>query len=205
MEALAHPKPPISACAAEPLSAAHAAEASDDVLVAQALSGVPGTLDRLAARYRGRLFAFALAMLQHPDNAEDVAQETLVRGFARLRSYRGRGKFRAWLFQIAANLCRDRHRRRAAHFEVALDSLPDLAARSDFPSEVALRTVVFAALGRLPERYRGPVVLHYMEGLTIAETAAALGRTQTSVRVQLWRARTRLARELADFSHQEPR
>src|SRR5262245_15611497 len=96
---------PPAACAARcPLE--RAPETADDLLVTRALAGEPDALDALASRYRGRIFAFALAMLRHPDNAEDVAQETLIRAFASLRSYRGRGRFRAWLFRIAGNLCR---------------------------------------------------------------------------------------------------
>jgi RNA polymerase sigma-70 factor (ECF subfamily) len=203
MEATAGYHPPLAACASLE-QATPPAEAADDALVARALAGAPEALDALAERYRPRVYAFALAMLRHPDNAEDVAQETLMRAFSALRAYRCRGQFRAWLFRIAGNLCRDRQRR-GLRREIDLESLPAAAAAPDPGDAVTLRTVVFAAVRKLPETYRGPVMLHYMEGLSVAETAAALGRTQTAVRVQLWRARARLARELSGACQEETR
>src|SRR5687767_4481621 len=109
MEATARYLMPATACVAD--CSEGVAETADDLLVTRALAGEPGALDALAARYRPRLFVFALAMLRRPDDAEDVAQETLIKAFGSLKGYRGRGQFRAWLFRIAGNLCRDHHRR----------------------------------------------------------------------------------------------
>jgi RNA polymerase sigma-70 factor (ECF subfamily) len=190
---------------AEPREAAP--EPADAELVRQALDGTNAAAALLAARYRGRLYAFALALLRHADDAEDVAQEALVRAFGALASYRGDGTFRAWLFRIAANLCRDRQRRspgRPVELE-AVERDPPASGAADLCEQVALRTAVFAAVRRLPITYRAPVVLHYMEGLSVAETAAALGRSRTAVRVQLWRARNRLADELAGWQAEEGR
>ena len=179
----------------------------DADLVAQARNGAAGAVEALATRYRGRIYAFALAMLRHADDAEDVAQETLVRTFASLSSYRGEGAFRSWLFRIAANLCRDRLRNsRSRDLPLHAVELADTPAVGADPcNQLALRTAVFAAVRRLPLTYRAPVVLHYMEGLSVAETAAALGRTRTAVRVQLWRARNLLAEELAGWQKEEGR
>jgi RNA polymerase sigma-70 factor (ECF subfamily) len=197
MQAAAHPSL-LSRC--DPAPGAEGAAPADDELVAQALAGSVRCQELLAARYRGRLYAFALAMLRHPEDAEDVAQETLVRAFGTMATYRGGDRFRAWLFRIAGNLCRDRTRRPMSR-DVALDAahqeLP-APSREDPGRQVVLRTTVFAAVARLPELYRGPVVLHYMEGLSVPETAGALGRATATVRVQLWRARTLLAEALAD-------
>lgn len=181
------------------------ADAVDLDLAHQARAGAPGAVEALALRYRSRIYAFALTMLRDPDEAEDVAQETLVRTFASLRSYRAEGAFRSWVFRIAANLCRDRLRKNR-HRDLMLDAadLPHVGeSAAELCEQLALRTAVFTAVQRLPLTYRAPVVLHYMEGLSIAETAAALRRSKTAVRVQLWRARNMLAQELAEWQKEE--
>jgi RNA polymerase sigma-70 factor (ECF subfamily) len=176
----------------------------DDELVQAARSGASWALVLLTSRYRERIHAYARGMLRHAEDAEDVTQETFVRAYSELASYGLRDGFRAWLFRIATNLCRDLRRRRHARCVSVPGHQLEAVAGGDDPVEgITLRTVVQSAVGRLPEKYRAPVLLHYMEGLTVAETAAALGRTRTAVCVQLWRARHQLAVELADLHREQ--
>jgi RNA polymerase sigma factor (sigma-70 family) len=177
-------------------------ERSDDALVREAQAGDPAARDALARRYRGRIYVFALALLQRPEDAEDAAQETFVRAFGSLGGYEPRGHFRAWLLAIAANVCRAYYRserRRASR--AAGDEEPEEAAPAAGAlfAQTALREAVRAAIARLPAVYRGPVVLYYLEDLSVAEVASVLGRSRAAVKVQLWRARSLLARELADW------
>jgi RNA polymerase sigma-70 factor (ECF subfamily) len=196
----------LTACERVPLPTARA-ENTDDELVTAARAGAPGALELLASRYRGRLYAYALTLLRRQEEAEDVAQETLLRAFSQLDTYRGREQFRGWLFRIASNLCRDRRRRRSSRDVVLTPADLEQVAGSvaDFGDQVALSAAVLAAVGRLALIYREPVVLHYMEGLSVAETATALGRSATAVRVQLWRARRLLEAELAGCLKEEER
>src|SRR5579872_2780365 len=103
---------PIWACSAydgEP--SPECADRSDDELVQAARTGAPWASELLTYRYRERIHAYARAMLRHAEDAEDVTQETFVRAFSGLASYRMANRFRAWLFRIATNLCQDRRRR----------------------------------------------------------------------------------------------
>ena len=170
----------------------------DDLLVEAARAGSSAALENLAARYRTRLYGFSLMLLRRPDDAEDVAQEPLVRAFASLHTYRRRGSFRGWLFRIASNLCRDRQRREYVRTEHASTETLEALGRVPDPSDqVALRTALASAVDRLPLHYRAAVVLHYMEELSVPEVAEALGRSAATVRMQLWRARNLLARDAA--------
>jgi RNA polymerase sigma-70 factor (ECF subfamily) len=186
--------------------AAHFADAAreaelDDELVRSAAGGSAGAQDELSRRYRGRIYTFALTVLRRPDDAEDLTQDVFVRAFRGLGSYRGRGQFRAWLFKIAANLSRDQLRRRTrdsrSGVDEELEAMPDRSGETD--AGIVLRTTVREAIGRLPVVYRAPVVLYYLEQLSTAEVGAILGRSQALVKVQLWRARALLARELDGF------
>lgn len=202
MDATTLPIRPCSTCDAG-LSLDRAGR-SDDELVQAARTGAAWASELLTSRYRERIQAYAQAMLRHAEDAEDVTQETFVRAFSGLASYRLRNGFRAWLFRIATNLCRDRRRRGYARCVPLPGHQLEASAAAVDPAEgIALRTVVRAAVARLPEKYRAPVLLHYMEGLTVAETASALGRAQATVHVQLWRARHQLAVDLADLYEEQ--
>src|SRR5262249_31290662 len=145
---------------------------------------------------------FALALLQRPEDAEDAAQETLLRAFRGLPAYEPRGQFRAWLLAIAANVCRAHYRherQRAARIAAEEGAEEQAPATGALYAQAALREAVREAIGRLPTAYRGPIVLYYLEELPVAEVASILGRSRAAVKVQLWRARSLLARELADW------
>ena len=178
-----------------------AAEPADDALALRAGTGDAAAMEALTLRYRDRVYAFVLGLLLRPEDAEDVTQETFVRVWRTLESYQPRGQFRAWLYRIAANLCRDHHRTaRRRPQTVAPDGIEDVPA-SGGPSQTqeGLRTAVTEAIARLPSGYREVVALHYLEDLAPVEIAAILGRPRPAVRVQLWRARALLAHELADW------
>jgi RNA polymerase sigma factor (sigma-70 family) len=174
---------------------------SDDALVREAQAGDAAAREALARRYRGRVYVFALALLQRPEDAEDAAQETFIRAFGSLGTYEPRGHFRAWLLAIAANVCRahGRHERRRASHAAEEEWEETSPATGAIYAQAALREAVRAAIARLPAVYRGPVVLYYLEELPVAEVASILGRSRAAVKVQLWRARSLLARELVDW------
>jgi len=179
----------------------HATPAVEDGLLRRAQSGDQAALAQLIDEYRPRIYSFALSQLRQREDAEDVTQETFVRMVRMLASYQGRGEFRAWLYRIAANLCRDQQRRRAQQRTrtVQGQDTPEAAAPGDVQEEVSSAMTLAAAVSRLPDKYREVVTLQWLEQLSPAEIAEILGRSINLVRVQLWRARGLLARELGDW------
>jgi RNA polymerase sigma-70 factor (ECF subfamily) len=176
------------------------AEPPDDALVRRAQAGDRTALETLTQRYRNRVYAFALGLLLRPDDAEDVVQETFIRVCRTLDTYQPRGRFRSWVFRIAANLCRDHCRSERRRQNVAAsESQMSQEATSGPEAQVTIRTAVMEAIARLPIKYRELVALHYLEDLSPAEIAEILGRSGSAVRVQLWRARSLLAKELAEW------
>jgi RNA polymerase sigma factor (sigma-70 family) len=141
---------------------------------------------------RERLRVLAARMLGDGAEAEDVAQETLLRAYMGLSNLREPERFGAWLAGIALNLARMSLRRRATYERV-------LARVSATPEADVFeeRDLVRDAVELLPPRERDVVVLHYLEDLPCEEIAGLLDTTPGTVRVRLHRARTRLRAELA--------
>ena len=168
------------------------------------------TSSRSAAEHGPRLFALALRLCALPADAEDLAARALERGWAARGGYRPVAPFDAWLRTILLNLRRNDLRARAARPPSA-SALPDLAADpvavpdpGPSPAELtAARADAEAArraVARLPDRLRAPVVLHYFEGLDVAETARELRVPAGTVKFRLFEARRRLNRLLKDWS-----
>jgi RNA polymerase sigma factor (sigma-70 family) len=181
---------------------ARVGEPADDDLALAARAGDRAAFEALVARYRGRVTRFARALLRRPEDAEDLAQESFVRAFLCLAAYEPRGQFRSWLFGVMVNVCREhqRHERRRPESVAAGDGLePSAPDTGDLHARASMNAAVRQAIARLPAIYRAPVVLHYLEELSVAETAAILGRSPSAVKVQLWRARAILARSLAGW------
>jgi len=169
---------------APPLTADEREEA---LWVTRARTGDEAAFRWLLGRYRTRVVRLAAHVLRHGGDAEDVAQETFVRAFRRLPSFRGQGRFSAWLFQITVRLCLDR--RRSAHWEreVSEDAaLPESASSSDPPDT---RLLIEALLARLSPPMRAALVLRELEGLDYDEIADTLQIPVGTVRSRLHSAR----------------
>ena len=157
----------------------------------EAISVTPDALDDFDAAY-SRLFD-ELCVLSRAlgawDEAEDVAQEALLYGRAHLRDLRDERNLRPWLRRIAARGAAKARRRR-------LPSL-DGTEPSYVPVDPEMRLDCSAAVARLPERERLAVALVYGLGYGQEEAAQVLGIARGTVAASLWKARQKLARELA--------
>jgi RNA polymerase sigma-70 factor (ECF subfamily) len=166
----------------------------------------------LVRPYERRVYAAALAILRNEQDAEDAAQEAMLKAFANIRQFRAEARFSTWLIQITVNEALMRRRReRTVHME-GLDghrsgeeqseyAPRDFADWREIPSEALERKEVrqrlAEALGTLDRKYREVFVLRDMEHLNIQETANALGITVASVKTRLLRARLMLRELLA--------
>lgn len=157
-------------------------------------------LETLVARHQGPLFAFLYRMCGDSDLAEELTQETFVRALQASKRYQPRGRVSTWLFAIAANLLRDRWRRRRRWGIFA--TLDDLSlTASDSTEEQALRSIggetVREALLQLPVEQRAALVLRYYHDLSYEEIAGALACPIGTVRSRIHNGLERLKRLLA--------
>ncbi|NLF23458.1 MAG: sigma-70 family RNA polymerase sigma factor [Lentisphaerae bacterium] len=152
----------------------------------------------LVDRHRDAVYQFAWRMCGNPSDAEDLAQEAFVRAFTRLEQYAPeRGTFRNWVLGICANLARGQFRWRqraramtrrfAEHEQLRIE-----AVEAGQASDAGRVEDVSRALDALPVSLRVPVVLKYMEDLSVQEIARSLGIGESAVKMRLARGRERL-------------
>lgn len=153
-------------------------------------------------------------MCGHRDDAEEVAQETLMKVFENLQQLRDPARLKPWVWQIARNACFSRHRKSifapSAAQELSLDDLRPLkdgnsgrleiadwsAVPETLASQSELRGVLNHAVKTLPELYRAVFLLRDVEGLSTEEAATVLEVSEDVVKTRLHRARLALRKQL---------
>ena len=178
----------------------------DDELnwIRNSLAGDMEAFAALVKQYQKMVHALAFRMTGSLDDAEDLAQETFLRAYQQLDSFRGEAKFSTWLCQIAVNLSlnwRAREKRRGdVHSKWAGDLIAEKDGSGEFPDE--LSRLVQNALNRLPAKQRAAIVLTVYENRTHAETAKILNCTEATISWRVFAARQKLKRWLKPIHHE---
>src|SRR6184192_3263 len=183
---------------------------NEETLIRRIREGEHELFYELIRPYERRVYSAALAILRNEADAEDAAQEAMLKAFKHIRQFRAEARFSTWLIQITVNEARMRLRRdRSAVIEPIVDhpdeegnyTPRDFADWREIPSETAerneIREKLLEALASLGEKYREVFVLRDVQHLSIDETAKALDITVASVKTRLLRARLMLRDLLA--------
>lgn len=181
---------------------------TDADLIRRSIAGSGDAYHDLVRRYERPVLTVIRRMVGDPQLAEDLAQEAFVKAFRNLRRYDPQRKFSSWLFKIAHNTTIDHLRRKR------LDTVPLEATTADGTEtwevleapedegperrfeQLETREAIALALDRMSPRYREILVLRFQQGLAYQEIADVTGLEMGTVKVQLHRARKRLAAEL---------
>lgn len=189
------------------MSAAAAGEqrAIEIELARDLLAGKPEAFDRFVEIFRSKLFRYTYLVCGQREDAEEVAQETLLKAFERFRQLREPEHIRSWMFTIARNECMIKRRKSlfAPDHEVSLDEPGEARGVADSGSgpdeeclRAELREVLREAVASLPESYRPVLLLRDVEELSTAETADVLGLSEDVIKQRLHRARVMLREKL---------
>jgi len=157
--------------------------------IRQSRAGDARAFEKLVQKYQRLIHALTYRMTGSMSDAEDLAQDTFVRAYRQLGSFRGDAKFSSWLYRIGINTClnwkKSRHRREQVYEEFAQqDNQPG------HPDEITAK--VQAALLQLPDKQRAAIILTVYEEMNHAEAARALGCSETTVSWRVHMARKKL-------------
>lgn len=163
-------------------------EFSVEKLVMEAKRGSREAYGELVRRYSRYIFAVCMGVLGDGHDAEDVAQEVLLKGFRQIGSLKEDGKFRQWMTKMAKNECVDYIRDKVKMRETAKNQdLQKSQARPCSNMEKLKEAILL-----LEEHYRLPLMLYYFEGKDCMNVAECLGEEVATIRTRLTRARNQL-------------
>ena len=161
------------------------------------LGGNDAMFEVIVRRYNPLLYRLGMAYLRSHARAEDAMQNAYIKAFRALASYRGGASFSTWISRIMINECLMalRSGRKASEDTVDIDAVPGGVAAP--PAEDALslnemKALLEKSVATLPRKYRAVYLLREVQQLSVAETAACLGISRESVKVDLFRAREKL-------------
>ncbi len=175
----------------------------DEATLSQARAGERKALEALLEEVQPQIYRFGLRMCRHPQDAEDILQETMLTIARSLESYRGEGQFSTWAYSIARSYCIKKRRRRVGEPTPSELAALDVATTESRPAD-QLQAIenqqtwsrVAAGLLQLSDENREVLVLRDVEGLSAQEAADVLGIGVTALKSRLHRARKQLRSEL---------
>ncbi len=173
----------------------------DAAAVTRVLAGDVDAFEEIVWRWQGPLVNLAFRFCRDRSQAEDMAQEALLKAFRSLASFRGEAAFSTWLMAVAVNVYRSRLRRHEPAI-VGLEAVAAAAAGEPAGAELVLERrdlgrAVRAAVTGLPARYRDAIVLFYFKDMNVAEAAGALGVPVGTLKARLHRGRELLRRRVS--------
>lgn len=178
-------------------------EQGDEQIAARYSAGDATAFAELMQRHMRTVFGVAYGVLRDRDDAADVAQEVFVKLSQSLPRMHVRGSLGPWLYRVATNRAIDRLRQ--GRRENTVNGAEERLLRSNGPDPgaavegIELRTVVFRAIAKLPEKQRIVFTMRHVSGLSLNEIASATGCATGTVKCHLARATRRLRETLAPY------
>jgi RNA polymerase sigma-70 factor, ECF subfamily len=177
---------------------------SDEELVERFQNGEASAFDTLVRRWERKLQGAIYRLVGPGDDVRDLSQETLLKAYRGLGTFKKEARFSSWLYQIALNVCRDRMRRSRGKSYVSFDELSEVGEAAGDAGPSALELIeardlsrqVAAAVAALPEEQREVVVLKEYQGLTFLEIAETLDVPLSTVKTRLYRGLGQLRQQL---------
>lgn len=178
-------------------------------LVDRAKTGDIEAFEQLIEGCQKRVFNIAYRMIGNYDDANELAQEVLLKAFRSIRSFKGDSLFSTWIYKVTANVCLDEIRRRKKRMVVSLDEeieyndgevkrqIPDKSPTPDVEAETnELKKAVNKSIQELPDDYRSMIVLRDIQGFSYDEISKIVNCPEGTVKSRINRARQALKKIL---------
>ena len=150
------------------------------------------TPQMLVRKYASAVLGLCIAHTKNFHDSEDIMQEVFIKAFAKFHTLRDVGQARSWLLQIARRMCIDYHRKRPV-----AQAIPEDMPAPSRPRDKQIERL-YEAISKLPDGYREPITLYYLNGRNCPGVARNLGISEVAVRSRLVRARFRLHEILSE-------
>lgn len=174
-------------------NAARGEDAEQRALLERAGRADPDALGQIYDQYVDRIYAYIYHRVGQAEQAEDLTGQVFMRMLEAIRAGQGwKTSFSGWLYRIAHNLVIDFYRRRGRASFVDIDEAPPIVATRDEPARQVQakldREDLRAALNQLTEEQAQVITLRFLEGLSIAEVAAIMGKNESAIKALQYRA-----------------
>ena len=179
---------------------------NDQLLVDRARLGDRHAFDLLVLKYQSRLLSVVSRLVSNQSDAMDVLQDTFVKAFRSLNTFRGESAFYTWLYRIAVNTAKNHFATRAKEAkDVSVDedgtdevlALQDIAAPEEEAGAEELQRAILHSIEQLPDDLKHALTLRELEGLSYDEIAVAMNCPIGTVRSRIFRARDHVIQEIS--------
>ncbi len=181
------------------MSSNHQMANNDIDIINQVIEGDPTAFGILVNSYKDLVFTLALRMLKHREEAEEVSQDTFIKVYKSLKTFKNDSKFSTWIYRITYNTCLDRLKKNKKEFlNVPIDEFSESALTTlDNALNMMVANERIHAIQKclecLPSEDSALLTLYYFEDLSLDEIAVVVNLTANNVKVKLFRSRKKLA------------
>lgn len=168
---------------------------SDIQIIQKTLAGDQQAYSSLVSKYQNYMYTVCLNILKNKPDAEEATQDTFIKAYKKLATYKDESKFSSWLYKIAYRNCLDmlRKRKNTTDIDEVAYGLADSGNVSGELEQDEMKQQIRAAIKELNPREAGLITMFYLEELSVKELAETTGMQLSNVKVILFRARIKLA------------
>ncbi|ATW28642.1 RNA polymerase sigma factor [Candidatus Formimonas warabiya] len=175
----------------------------DEQLVELCLQGKREAFEVLVKRYERQIFSLAYRLTNNYDDAVDLAQEVFLHLFRVLDKFDGDRKFFPWMYRIATNVCYNALKKRPKEF-LPLDNVIEFTSLTSDQPEACfeskeIQETVHKAIAELPENFRVPMVLKYLEDMSYQQISEVMNLPVSTIETRLYRGRILLQKRLSNL------